>query len=298
MDEATKDLKGVILIFVILFFVWLFTGGPLRPSSQSGWSLTQSQIKTTQEGGQLADETNKHQQSSSSYQAPAISQTPETPDQLIIRQESSRETKPDQEYIELRADRWNKKKIKITDWKLSSKNGFEIKIGQGAPYVYSNVAQQPQADIHLNPGEKAIVITGKSPLGTSFQINKCMGYLKQFHEFTPNLYTNCPVLKNEAIPTNLQREDFCLDAIDRIPECKTIASIPYEDSLKISSLCQAHIVENTNYASCAEKHKSDIDFYLPEWRIYLQRGDELWKDRRETISIYNEENAFIDSISY
>ena len=32
--DAMKDLRAFILIVVILAFVWLFTGGPLRPSSE------------------------------------------------------------------------------------------------------------------------------------------------------------------------------------------------------------------------------------------------------------------------
>ena len=47
--EAMKDLRAFILIIVILAFVWLFTGGPLRPSSKSGWFLNKPQQKAVQE---------------------------------------------------------------------------------------------------------------------------------------------------------------------------------------------------------------------------------------------------------
>ena len=46
--EAMKDLRAFILIMVILAFVWLFTGGPLRPSSKSGWFLNNPQQKENQ----------------------------------------------------------------------------------------------------------------------------------------------------------------------------------------------------------------------------------------------------------
>ena len=46
--EAMKDLRAFVLIVVILAFVWLFTGGPLRPSSESGWFLNKPQQKATQ----------------------------------------------------------------------------------------------------------------------------------------------------------------------------------------------------------------------------------------------------------
>ena len=47
--DAMKDLRAFILIIVILAFVWLFTGGPLRPSSKSGWFLNKPQQKAVQE---------------------------------------------------------------------------------------------------------------------------------------------------------------------------------------------------------------------------------------------------------
>ena len=47
--EAMKDLRAFILIMVILAFVWLFTGGPLRPSSKSGWFLNNPPAKRNPE---------------------------------------------------------------------------------------------------------------------------------------------------------------------------------------------------------------------------------------------------------
>jgi len=46
--DAMKDLRAFILIMAILAFVWLFTGGPLRPSSKSGWFLFRPQQKGEQ----------------------------------------------------------------------------------------------------------------------------------------------------------------------------------------------------------------------------------------------------------
>ena len=47
--DAMKDLRAFILIILVLAFVWLFTGGPLRPSSKSGWFLNKPQQKAAQE---------------------------------------------------------------------------------------------------------------------------------------------------------------------------------------------------------------------------------------------------------
>ena len=112
--------------------------------------------------------------------------------------------------------------MKITGWKLKGKTDLDIVIGKGASYIYASIASQPQEDIYLKSGEKAIVITGNSPLGTSFKLNKCAGYFEQFHEFTPELNTECPLLKDEELPSNLNNDDQCLDYIEGCPPAKPL----------------------------------------------------------------------------
>ena len=186
--------------------------------------------------------------------------------------------------------------MKITGWKLKGKGGFDVAINGGTSFVYAEVNIQPQEDVYLKPGEKAVIITGTSPLGISFKLNKCAGYFEQFHEFAPKINTECPLLKNENLPSGLN--DACLDYIDRVFSCQTIVSIPYTFSFKLSSSCQDYLLQNANYKSCAEKHKGDADFYVPEWRIYLGRNEELWKKSREIITLYDDKNNIVDSVSY
>jgi hypothetical protein len=45
-------------------------------------------------------------------------------------------------------------------------------------------------------------------------------------------------------------------------------------------------------------HKNDEDFYDDEWRIYLGRGEELWKNRRETIILKDQAGKIIKEVSY
>lgn len=303
--DAMKELKYFILIVIILAFVWFFTGGSFRPSSKSGWFLnkpTLNLIPTGEISGtkNLSEKTGqaslKQTSSAESVQSSSI-QDSVSSDFATLKTTMARELSPDQEYVEIAADRKNKNPIKITGWKLKGKIGFAIAIGKGTSYVYSDVANQPQEDVYLGPGEKAIIITGKSPIGTSFKLNKCAGYFGKFHTFTPELSAECPLLRNEELPINLSNNDQCLDYIDQIPACATIASIPYKNS-SLSSSCQDYVTQNTNYKTCLEKHKNDSDFSLPEWRIYLERNEEMWKEKRETITLYDDKNNIIDSKSY
>ena len=205
--DAMKDLRAFILIMVILVFVWLFTGGPLRPSSKSGWFLNKPQQKETQKIKKQTEEIlgTKSSSSKSKFQS-SSSQSSVRPDFVAINIGRAREINPDEEYLEIKADKKNKSPMKITGWKLKGKTGLDIAIGKGASYTYSNVASQPQEDIYLKPGEKAVIVTGKSPLGTSFKLNKCAGYFGQFHTFTPDLDTDCPLLREEELPSNPKRQ--------------------------------------------------------------------------------------------
>ena len=354
--DAMKDLRAFIFIIIILAFVWLFTGGPLRPSSKSGWFLNKPQQKAAQEtkkqtgeilgtkssvsSKEAAQNFSSKQSSSASSPLPyfrgddgrpqpssssglGVSYGDEKinnsasvvlaaskqslsagqassvkPDFATLKTRRAKETKPDEEYLEIKADKKNKSPMKITGWKLKGKTGLDVLIGKGASYIYASIASQPQEDIYLKPGEKAVIVTGKSPLGTSFKLNKCAGYFEQFREFTPELDTECPLLREEEPPSNLINNDQCLDYIDRVPSCQTVVSIPYKYSSKLSSSCQDYVLQNANYKTCLEKHKDDADFYLPEWRIYLDRSEELWKKKRETITLYDDKNNIIDSKSY
>ena len=308
--DAMKDLRAFILIMVILAFVWLFTGGPLRPSSKSGWFLFRPQQKGEQKAKKEVievlgkkvpvDETEQPKtktQSVSVKPTSSSSQSSIKPDFVTLKERSARETDPNQEYLEIKADKKNKSPMKITGWKLKGKGNFDVAINRGSSFIYAETASQPQEDIYLKPGEKAVIVTGKSPLGTSFKLNKCAGYFEQFHEFSPNLNTNCPFLRDENLPKNIDSDDKCFNYIEKIAACKTVSSIPYKDS-GLSSSCQDYLTQNANYKSCAEKHKGDADFYVPEWRVYLGRNKELWKKSREIITLYDDKNNIIDSVSY
>ena len=308
-------MRAFVFIIIILAFVWLFTGGPLRPSSKSGWFLNKPQQKASQEtkkqteeilGTKSSDPSKEAAQNFSSRQSSSAkskvqsssSQSSVRPDFATLKKRRAKETNPDEEYLEIKADKKNKSSLKITGWKLKGKTGLDVVIGKGAFYIYASAASQPQEDIYLKPGEKAVIVTGKSSLGTSFKMNKCVGYFEQFHEFTPELNTECPLLRDDEPPANLINNDQCLDYIDRVSSCQTVISIPYKYSFKLSSSCQDYVTQNANYKTCLEKHKDDSDFYLPEWRIYLERSEELWKKKRETITLYDGKNNIIDSKSY
>lgn len=288
--DAMKDLRTFLLIMAILIVAWFFTGGHLRQSSKTSWFLNKN-------GSIVKNTSSIKNKTSSSSSVPSSQSSSAKPDFVVLKTASTRETSPGEEYLEIKADKKNKSPMKITGWKLEGKGGLDLAIGKGAVFIHTEANSQPQDDIYLQPGEKALITTGLSPIGTSFKVNKCVGYFNQFHEFYPDLNTECPTLKDEDLPINIDSDDKCFNYIKTVPACKTIISIPYKNS-GLSSSCQDYVTRNANYKSCVEKHKDDLDFYSPEWRVYLGRSEDLWKKSRETINLYDEKDNLIDSASY
>src|SRR3989338_6237387 len=135
--DAMKDLRAFILIIIILAFVWLFTGGPLRPSSKSGWFLNKPQQKAAQETKKQTEEILETKDVDKSKVQSSSSQSSVRPDFATLKTRRARETNPDEEYLEIKADKKNKSPMKITGWKLKGKTGLDVVIGKGASYIYA-----------------------------------------------------------------------------------------------------------------------------------------------------------------
>jgi len=290
MEDARKDLYWVIFFLIILGIVWYYTGGPQRSSSISGLFLFKPQEQHSEE---LRKETEKLASGGGAEERVTASSTESAYKYNVSLGAGygARETDPQKQFIEIRASSKNDRPIKITGWSLVGKNGLDIKIGQGAYLPYS-AQVNPQQDIFLQKGEKAVVVTGESPIGTSFRLNKCTGYFSQFQTFYPSLPKNCLQSADENLPSNLN--DQCLDYLKRLPRCEMKISIPPG----LSNACQTYINDKINYKTCVEIHKNDSDFYQSEWRIYLGRKEALWKKERETIILQDENKKIIDWISY
>lgn len=285
-----KDLWALIFFLVILGILWAYTGGPSRPAATSGPFLEKPQEKRMEELQKQTEEivsekkesiTEIINSSASKYKGMAT-----------LRTSSARKDDPQKEYIEITASSKNEKPLAISGWTLEGKTGLDIKIGKGA-YLPRSAQINPQETIYLNPGGKAIIITGKSPIGTSFRLNLCTGYFGQFQDFYPRLPKKCPYPEDENLPSNLK--DECLNYIEDLLRCEIqIKAVPYT----LGESCSNYINQKINYKTCVEAHKNDADFYKDEWRIYLGRSDELWKQKRETITLKDEYGKIIDQKSY
>ena len=196
-----------------------------------------------------------------------------------------------QEYVEISAPSSNDIKIFIGGMGLGNSRGERFAIGAGAYLPYSGQVN-PEEGIQLEPGGRAYIITGRSPIGTSFRPNLCAGYFQQFNKFEPRLREECPRSEDEDSTRGLQNS--CLDFLETVQTCRQVLEIP----LGLTPECQNYVSLEINYKKCVERHRNDPGFYSKNWYIYLGRDNEIWSSRRETITLYDREGKILDSISY
>lgn len=192
---------------------------------------------------------------------------------------------PDEEYLTLKLEE-GAGTIDITGWTLRSDySGEGVTIPQGT-YLYFKGIQNGVDDIRVTGGEYVYLITGKSPVGYSFKINKCSGYLNQSIKFNPRINNDCPTPIKEnmsGIPKTVANDE-CIRYIESFPRCKVqTENLPVEWTTE----CKQFILDKLNYPSCVNIHKNDSDFYGVEWLVYLNKGNPLWHISRENVTLYD-----------
>jgi hypothetical protein len=290
-----KDIAWIIFLIVILTALWSFQDGTRK--GEGGVFLepkyNRQEYKIFQKNGAKNTSIFAEKQTKKSKTQLKFPYESVYKDKIYLKKGRASEINHKKEYIEIQASRNNQKLIPITNWVLKNSKNEEAKIGQGAYLVFS--AQiNPQRDILLEPGAKAFINTSRSPIGTNFRENACIGYFEQFQNFNPPLRKVCP-RPYKDIPPGANLKDECLDYIERLPRClMPINNIP----LNLDDSCRKYLSESINYNACVINHRKDENFYSKDWRIYLGRDKELWKKKRETITLYDQLGKIVDSISY
>ncbi len=290
MDFSKDHWIGIIIICLI--FTVLIYGGVKSAKYLPSTSPTNSALTPEQKLAAL-------QTQASGLKAQVDAQTEAKKASIykgLVSLNISRGADASHEYAILRVASGAKANILVTGWKIASlSSGASVTIPKGTQLYFTD-SQNVENNIVLGPGQTAYVSTGLSPNGTSFQINKCSGYLTQFGNYVPGINASCPLARNEdlsKIPKYVSN-DKCFDYIDSYPSCKV-----QTDPLPVtwSPECKNFIM-NLSYSSCIAGHKNDKDFYQPEWRIYLKRSQTLWKTEREHIVLYDLNGKIVDEVSY
>lgn len=201
------------------------------------------------------------------------------------------------EYISIRVSSIASTSIPVTGWTIKSLNsGTSVTIPK-ATYLYYSGTVNTEENIYLQKNDTLYLVSGYSPVGASFKVNKCSGYLSQFQTFNPYLYSSCPRPRDENLSSipKTTINDACLDYIETYPRCK-VQTAPLPQNW--SSECRNFIYNTINYPSCVNTHRYDADFYQNEWRVYLKRNSPLWKSTRENLVLYDNLGKIVDTLTY
>lgn len=221
-----------------------------------------------------------------------------------IRSGNMRAEDQEREYVVLRVAKDLPAPVAISGWKLKSLvTGRGQYIGKGVALLDPVRPWRFEKNIVIAPGEEAIITSGSAVgINTSFALNSCTGYLEERRDFSPSISRQCPRLEDEDLASfDLSYNDFddeeeyddCMDAIERVPSCQL--GSPDTDVVKE---CKKIIRTYSTYKGCFELHADDADFIKDEWRIFLGADDELWRNEREAVALFDENNRVVDIIEY
>jgi hypothetical protein len=302
-------------VFAFIFLIWIATGGPLHPISFTGPTLA---LPGALGGGTyLSLPRSPYSIGGSDISLPGASDgssnaslptfvggttfgTPSPYRGKVIMSHyvsgaGSSDTK--NEYIQLRVAPDAGIPVDLSEWTLvSAASGSSVSIPKGTRVPTSGIVNATQ-DIVLNPGEQAIIISGRSPIGGSFSENKCIGYFSTFQTFSPPLPQNCPVPSDDLsrfYGADYVRDAACIDYVNRLSRCQVVLSPP----TSVSNSCQNFMVQYLNYNGCVNAHKNDADFQGDTWHIYLGRTTPMWRAQHEIVKLLDINGKTVDAFSY
>ena len=208
----------------------------------------------------------------------------------------SRASDPNREFVTLRAVKENTAPISLFGLTLGSAvagTSYTLPLAWILPFPGSGPGLETAA---LAPGASAYIISGRSPTGFSFETNLCTGYFATKVSFSPPLVRSCPSPTREPLPQPPnQLSDKCYDFLKSVPSC-FIPQIPI--GFASDGSCQAHIVKNLNYDACVRLHKNEPKFFRGAWHLYLNTSSRLWREKRETLELLDQDGRIISTYSY
>ncbi len=332
-DGAMADLWKTVLLVLLLFIIWLASGGPTKREATSGLflsapvipQLAQLRVPTSAPTGAVT----KSSRDLIGDQTTLL-RSPYYGQVRIGTGNARSEYQPNREYLTLTAGYGLAGPINITGWYLkngrderfyatnndpfyhSSRGVSKVVIIPAAAEVFVDGAPNWQnTPVELSRGGRVVIISGQMFGGRpylidpSFRVNKCSGYLDKGDtvRFTPALSTNCPDPEAETDHSIL--DDECYNFVRRLPRChvtevKRLNGDIYIDG-RLSSLsyqCRDYLASHFNYNFCVARHRHDPDFLTPDWRLFLGQPWELWDDQREVITLLDQEGRLVDQVKY
>lgn len=299
---------GILFAGIILFFflLWFVSGGPTRPISFSGPYITPITDVGDVQSGYDSDEGWLNIPDAPSFfgdgsslagDATIANPSPLHGQVRIVNVAAGHDGDEESEYVAIELASEATAPVTISGWRLRSDATYKSAvIPNGAVLPKRGVNRT--APITLEPGDRALIATGDSPIGVSFRENRCTGYFGTRQEFRPSLYSDCPAPLDEFerfYEGNQLADDSCYEYVRSIPQC-TNPSV--RDRPRLTARCEAFIDEYLEYDGCVAAHALEPGFRGDEWRVYLDRNSALWKNSREAIRLLDANGKTVDLYTY
>ena len=215
---------------------------------------------------------------------------------FLDRLSGIQESKPEKEYFVFQVSSSLTTPITVTGWKVFDR---DKKIAYSLPSGNKILNTQGTADntpITAEAGETFVISSGRSPVGSSFLINKCSGFRSQFKKFTPTVKTECPDPNKEftldgSVP---YADSQCYEMVKRLDKCTTVTAIPDD----VSKECRTFLKSTLTESGCVLFHRNDPDFFTKEWRVFLEAESELWKNSENMLYLLDEKDRLVAALIY
>lgn len=306
-----NDLLFVLGVFIFIFFLWLGNGGPMHPLAFTGPILYSNQILLPHSSSKIyrshslssvVENTPKKTTSLKQERqkaAAALLGTP-SPYRGIVTMShyvsGADSSNPSHEYITIHLAT-NSAPVDITGWKLESgATGAAAIIPKGTEVPRSGIINAAEP-IVLTSGSRAIISSGRSPIGASFRENICIGYFAQYQSFYPSLALTCPIPFDEMKKNyngSYIRDLSCINYVRKINRCSLVTTPP----VGLSTACTNFAVNDLNYNGCVTLHQHDKDFEGNTWRVFLGRNKSMWRPRYEVVKLLDAQGKIVDTFSY
>ncbi len=289
-----------VAIFGLFFVLWLSGGGPDKPISFAGPYL--NPITGPGQGATPYGDPSDYDSINSTIgigpSGVSVDTSSRGTSSLKDSVRLSRDltgvtaTDPKAEYVTISLTSWSGKEVSTAGWKLVGKSGSAV-FPQGAEVPKSGRVNE-LAPITLAPGDSAIIVTGRSPIGISFRENECTGYLEENQDFRPALTMSCPSAWEEYDRFYDDDDDACRRFAQTVPYCTSETDVPNDAPRS----CDAFAEEYLNYNGCVAAHGQESGFASKTWRVYLGESKELYPRSSGTIELLDAEGRVIDSLKY
>ena len=290
----TQDFLFFLAIILIIFSVWVGAGGPNNQISFQGPFL--SPISGPASSTPVTGTSTSFWNWGGGGGAISADASPYRGRVMLSRDTTGAiQDNPRNEYVVIQTAYGGSEAISLAGWKLSSNVTKESAVLPEASALPKSGRVNTTASVSLTPGEQAIVVTGRSPIGSSFKENLCTGYFEEHQDFAPSLSLSCPTPSQEFTRAyNDDDEEKCLAQVRMMTQCTTET----RGSGSVSNTCEKFIEEELSYDGCVAAHKDTANFSRGTWRLFLNKTDDLWKRDKDTIVLLDAEGKLVDSLSY